>query len=210
MEKHRKIAEKYDSFLPVLRFQQVHTFLVDRHSPLLYNGEKQKGGDHVLLWAKTMKDLNFDRLMQVYAEGNRENAQAFYPHMEPEKGQLCAEQDFWNYLTEDFFRQKGACYAIWEENGEYMAALRLEPWEDGLLLEALETHPDHRLQGHAKHLISELQQALPEATIYSHVSKRNRASLATHKACGFQILKDTVRLLDGTVSANSYTLRWSK
>ena len=162
----------------------------------------------MLLWAKNMKELNFDRLMQVYAEGNRENAQTFYPHMAPEKGQLCAEQDFWNYLTEDFFRQKGACYAIWEDGGEYISALRLEPWEDGFLLEALETQPDHRRRGYAKTLITEVQKTLPETIIFSHVSKRNKPSLAAHRACGFQIIKDTVRLLDGTVSSNSYTLSW--
>ena len=164
----------------------------------------------MLLWAKTMRDLNFERLMRVYAEGNRENAQAFYPHMEPKKGQLCAEQDFWNYLTEDFFRQKGACYAIWEENGEYMAALRLEPWEDGLLLEALETHPNYRGRGYAKRLIRAVLETVEEQRVYSHISPRNGPSLAVHKACGFQKILNHSVYADGSVNSRCHTYRYEK
>ena len=164
----------------------------------------------MLLWANNVSELDFEKLMQVYREGNQENALEFYPDLEPERGQVRAEQDFLDYLTTDFFNRKGARYGIWEEAGNYITALRLEPWEDGLLLQALETHPDHRRCGFAKLLIREVQKCLPGITIYSHVSKRNKASLATHQSCGFCIHKDSVRLLDGTVSANGYTLCWPR
>ena len=162
----------------------------------------------MLIWAHKMAELNFESLMQVYWEGNRDNGMRFYTHLEQDQAHKRAEQDFYNYLADDFFAHRGARYAIWAEKEQYICALRLEPWEDGLLLQALETHPDHRRRGYAKQLITAVQKATPETKIYSHVSKGNKASLAAHKSCNFQIIKDTVRLLDGTVSANSFTLCW--
>ena len=81
--------------------------------------------------------------------------------------------------------------------------------EDGLLLQALETHPDYRKQGCARKLMEAVQQLLGERTVYSHVSKKNRPSLAVHRRCGFAVHKDSARYLDGSVSANAWTLRWS-
>ena len=69
--------------------------------------------------AKTMKELSFSALMEVYLEGNRENGKDSYPE-EPEGSQLMlAEQDFYNYLTQVFFPTEGAVYLIWEEQGRY-------------------------------------------------------------------------------------------
>ena len=164
----------------------------------------------MLLWAKRLQELDFEALMGIYWEGNRENALDKYPNMELQAAHNRAEQDFYAYLRDEFFTQRGASYAVWVMDGNYVSALRLEPWEDGLLLEALETHPNHRKKGYAKDLIKAVQESLPEIPVYSHVNKRNTPSLATHKSCGFQILKDTVRYLDGTVSAYGYTLLWQR
>lgn len=164
----------------------------------------------MLLWADYLRELDFDALMGIYWEANREKALNNYPNMELQAAHNRAEQDFYDYLRDDFFTQKGARYAVWVTEGEYMSALCLEPWEDGLLLEALETRPDHRKKGYAKALIHAVQDSLPNIPVYSHVNKRNSPSLATHKSCGFQIIKDSVRYLDGTVSAHGYTLRWQK
>ena len=162
----------------------------------------------LLQWFWHMAELDFERLMAVYREGNRENALDLYPDMPVEAAQRRAEQDFREYLQEDFFVHKGACYCVWEESGQYLSALRLEPWQDGLLLEALETHPDFRKQGYAKKLILAVQLELTGKRVYSHVSKKNKASLATHQSCGFSIIRDFVRMLDGTVSSRSWTLMW--
>ena len=84
--------------------------------------------------ANRMGQLHFPQLMETYVDDNRENGADRYPE-EPEMRQLAlAEGDFRQYLAEVFFRQKGAFYAIWEENGRYVSALRLEPYRDGLLL----------------------------------------------------------------------------
>ena len=61
-------------------------------------------------------------------------------------------QDFYAFLKEDFFPDGICC--VWEENGRYVAALRLQRWNDGWLLEGLQTHRDHRRKGYAKALIT--------------------------------------------------------
>ena len=155
--------------------------------------------------AKTMKELSFSALMEVYLEGNRENGKDSYPE-EPEGSQLMlAEQDFYNYLTQVFFPTEGAVYLIWEEQGRYASALRLEPYRDGLLLEALETAPDQRRKGYAKALLQAALREFDGVKIYSHVHKRNTASRRTHETCGFRKVLDHAVYADGSVLHSSVT-----
>jgi GNAT superfamily N-acetyltransferase len=149
--------------------------------------------------------LDFAQLMAVYVEGNAENGRELYPQLSPQEQILRAEQAFYQYLTECFFKTPQAVYAIWVENGEYLCALRLEPYCDGLLLEALETAPHARRQGWATKLIQAVQREFPQK-IYSHVGKRNAASLAVHRKCGFLQVQDYARYIDGSVARNAYTL----
>lgn len=155
---------------------------------------------------KSLRELDFRQLMAVYEEGNRENGQDLYPELPEGQQILQAEQDFYQYLRECFFTAEGAFYAVWEEDGRYIAALRLEPYQDGLLLEALETRPDMRRRGHAKALVHAVLEEMRGVRIYSHVSKRNVASLATHDVCGFRIILDHAVYADGSVLQNSCTL----
>ena len=154
---------------------------------------------------KQYRELNFSRLMEVYEEGNRENAAEFWPDLSCNQQMLRAEEEFGAYLREDFFKVEGAYYAIWEKQGRYLSALRMEPFEDGLLLEALETRPDCRGNGYATALLQAVL-AQEERKVYSHVSKKNTASLRTHEKCGFQKISDCARYIDGSVSANAVTL----
>lgn len=143
--------------------------------------------------------MNTEQLLAVYSQGLLKD-----PH---QKGS--AEQEFLCYLREDFFRQKGAFYAVWTVENVYQSALRLEPYADGLLLEALETAPDARRKGYAYHLLSEVLkhvQTLGCKIVYSHVEKRNRVSLHLHDQCGFVRLSDFAVYIDGTVTQNSCTL----
>ncbi|MBP3659971.1 MAG: GNAT family N-acetyltransferase [Oscillospiraceae bacterium] len=145
----------------------------------------------MLICVRTFQELDFDALMQVYQEGNRENGEDLYPEETPERQMELALRDFGNYLRHDFFSNKDARYWIWSEDGVYLSALRLEPYEDGLLLEALETHPEYRCRGYAKKLICAVMKQLPAGTrVYSNISKRNTPSLVTHRACGFYKLLD--------------------
>ena len=153
----------------------------------------------MLYLAKSLQQLRFGDLMEVYAQTNLEKAE--------KSGLLQAEQDFYQYLQDCFFRIPDAVYAIWVENGIYVSALRLEPYEDGLLLEALETAPQYRRRGYGEKLIRAVLDAAPQR-IYSHVSKKNVPSLAIHKKCGFCQVLDYAKYIDGSVAQNAVTLRY--
>ena len=157
----------------------------------------------MLLIMKRLEELDFSALMDVYMEGNLEKAEEY-----GDGGLLRAEWEFRDYLREDFFRQRNAFYAVWEEKGKYVSALRLEPHKDGWLLEALETAPDRRRKGYAKMLIGAVLELMGQTIVYSHVSKRNEASLRTHYACGFRKHLDYVVYLDGSVSRRAVTLKY--
>ena len=162
----------------------------------------------MILVFENLKEISFSQLMMVYEEGNRENGAEFWPDMEEGQRILRAEQAFYQYLREIFFPTENARYYVWVEQGNYVSALRLEPYRDGLLLEALETAPSMRKMGCAVKLIHAVQEQLPHGKIYSHVSKRNLASLKTHAKCGFRRIAEYAVEIDGSVSNRSCTLCW--
>lgn len=155
---------------------------------------------------QNMKQLPFSQLMTVYAEGNLENAQEFYPHETEHRQIFLAEQDFYTYLQEGFFPVEGAVYALWEAHGKYVSALRLEPYRDGLLLEALETMPACRGKGYAQALIQAVQREFSGVKIYSHVGKGNIPSLSVHEKCGFRRISEQAVYIDGSVNSRACTL----
>ena len=161
----------------------------------------------MLYLADKLHKLNFSQLMTVYAEGNEENGGDLWPELSRKQQLLRAEQAFYQYLAEGFFPVSGAVYAIWVENGTYVSALRLEPYEDGLLLEALETAPQYRRRGYGEKLIRAVLDAFSQK-IYSHVSKKNIPSLDIHKKCGFVQVLDYAKYIDGSVARNAVTLRY--
>lgn len=159
-----------------------------------------------LIVAKSMRDLFFGKLMDVYAEGNQENGRDLWPD-EPEGRQIAlAEQEFYQYLQQVFFRTKDARYLILEEDNRYISALRLEPYQDGLLLEALETAPAYRQKGYGAHLMQAAIETVGTTKVYSHVAKRNTASLRTHEKCGFVKILDHAVYADGSVNDVCCTL----
>ncbi len=160
----------------------------------------------MLCVARKLKELSFGKLMEVYAEGNQENGREFWPEEHPARQQMLAEQDFYDYLQQVFFTTPGAVYAIWQPEDVYISALRLEPYQDGMLLEALETAPEHRGKGYAKALVNAVLESWPEVRIYSHVSKSNEASLRVHENCGFRKIRDHAVYVDGSVRHNAVTL----
>ena len=158
-----------------------------------------------------LKDLHFGDLMALYAQSNMEDADELYSELEAGEAILQVEASFYQYLREDFFTVPGAIYAVWEENNQYISALRLEPYQDGLLLEALETHPSFRRKGYAAKLIHSVTEHLTQqgqSVIYSHVSKQNTASLRTHESCGFFKVSDQAAYVDGSVTQRSCTMKY--
>lgn len=160
----------------------------------------------MLILARRMADVFFSNLMEVYIEGNTENGNERYPDLSDGEKLLQAEQDFYQYLTDVFFRTTGAVYAVWEEKGRYISALRLEPYRDGLLLEALETRPDMRRRGYAENMIHAVLAHFSDRCIYSHVNKRNVPSLKLHEKCGFQRISENAVYIDGSVNDYCCTL----
>lgn len=159
----------------------------------------------MLLLCDKLSQIRFGQLMQVYAEGAAENGADDYPNLPPNEQILRAEQDFYAYLQTGFFTQPGDLYCIWEENGRYISALRLQKYQDGMLLEALETHPDYRRQGYASRLIQTVLEELRPERLYSHIGHRNIASQATHLKCGFRKIADHARYVDGSVNSHCGT-----
>lgn len=165
----------------------------------------------MLYTARHLRELSFEQLMAVYREGNEENGRILAPFDAQARQLRLAEEDFYSYLRDVFFPTPGALYAVWTVQGRYVSALRLEPYKDGLLLEALETAPQERGKGYAVALIRALQELLRDRGIlylYSHVGKQNAASLKTHRRCGFQIISDSAAYLDGSVSSRACTMRY--
>lgn len=157
---------------------------------------------------RSMRELRFGRLMDVYAQTNRDTARERWPLESESYAVALAEQDFYNYLATCFFCTPGAVYCVWQAEGRYVSALRLEPWRDGLLLEGLETAPERRNYGCACALIRAVQACLRElgaVKLYSHIGKRNTVSVAVHEKCGFRKLYDHAVYADGSVDSRSGT-----
>ena len=155
-----------------------------------------------------LDNMDFRQLMDVYGEWNELNGAEQYPNLPLNLQLLYAEQDFYYFLKE-FFAGNGAIYCLWEHQNHYKAALRLEDYSDGLLLEALETAPEERRCGYAKHLLLatiEYVAGKGKYKIYSHISKNNRASLTLHQSCGFVIISDNAVFIDDTFHSDYYTL----
>ena len=164
----------------------------------------------MLLLCDKLSQIRFGQLMQVYAEGAAENGADDYPDLPPNEQILRAEQDFYAYLQTGFFTQPGDLYCIWEEQGVYVSALRLQKYQDGWLLEALETHPDYRRQGYACRLIQAVLEELHPERLYSHIGHRNIASQATHLKCGFHKISDHARYADGSVNSHCGTYLFTR
>lgn len=152
----------------------------------------------------SFRELDFSKLMEVYAESNQENGKEYWPGECRGMQVILAEQDFRQYLQEVFFAVSGAVYGVWIESGRYVSALRLEPYRDGMLLEALETAPDSRGKGYAAALVLEMVTLYP-GKIYSHIHKRNTPSIKVHTKCGFKKITDHAVYVDGSVSYSSGT-----
>ena len=166
------------------------------------------GDIFVLRVITSVSQLNIDELLAIYREESMCNGALRYPHCAPAQQLLKAENEFIGYISEVFFRASGAFYALWIENGHYCAALRMEAYRDGLLLESLETKHELRRRGYAHKLLTaslEYAASLGFAGVYSHVDKRNVPSLRAHEKAGFQRISESAAYIDGTVTQKSCT-----
>ena len=146
----------------------------------------------MLLVFESMKGLRFGELADIYGYSFRQ------------------EMEFYHYLRSVFFQTAQARYCIWEDQGQYCSALRLEPFGDGLVLAGLETAPTLRRRGFGRKLVrAALESVGPDTPIYAHIHHGNAPSIALHQSCGFQKIKDCATLLDGTVTTACGTYRFT-
>lgn len=60
-------------------------------------------------------DLDAGKLMEIYAEGNLENTDYFYPELTDKAVAVKkVEEGFLNYLEQDFFQSPGPSYGCWK------------------------------------------------------------------------------------------------
>lgn len=152
---------------------------------------------------RSMAQVDFSLLMQVYEESVLRQAQKDFPDASLAEAVKREEEN----IREDCrccFADGGRYYVLLSD-GEYVSILCTEPYGDGILISALETAPHCRRKGYSRKLLLAVKEA-EKGKLYSHVAKNNAASFALHKACGFSVLKDSARLIDGTVSAGFYTM----
>lgn len=144
-----------------------------------------------------LSDVQAQLLMPVYRESNRQNVPHFFPEVtDIEKGLALVEEAYRQWLREDFFEKDNtACY-VWEEEGVWLSSLRLhEVGDREYFVEALETHPDYRRQGHAEKLLKGMIKALSKTgavRIHSYTSLKNVASQKIHQKCGFKEVEGKV------------------
>ena len=153
-----------------------------------------------------MGKLNISWLSEVYSESIKLQAEN-YSYSSENARILESQQDFY-WSLQAFYRQKGAFYGVWNPGDGYKAALRCEPYRDGLLLEGVETAPQSRRKGYAKDLMRAVIAYLRLSgckKLYSHVHKGNEASLKLHECCGFTIISDHAVYIDGSADYKSYT-----
>lgn len=112
------------------------------------------------------------------------------------------------FLGRGFFNEPGAAIYLWTVGDAAVSALRVERWMDGVLITALQTAEGCRNRGYARMLLSAALEHLGQqgsGRTYAHIHHRNRASVCVHEKCGFRMIADTARLLDGTVTAQMGT-----
>lgn len=120
------------------------------------------------------------------------------------------EQYYYEDLISYFLHDHGKMF-FWEESGEHVSACRMIMEDNRFLLHNLETKPSARRKGYAKKLLSSIIDHLANKKgniICVHIKKDNKPSVALHTAVGFLKVKDTARLLDGSVSSDYITMEY--
>lgn len=152
--------------------------------------------------------LDIGKLKYLYRERIEQERLKRYAHLDLFIGSLESEQDFY-YDLDSFLKIEGSYLALFIENDRYISTLRLEKFEDGILIAGFETDPEYRGNGYGKALLQAVCCDLSRNTdkrFYSHVEKNNVISLYVHEICGFKIISDSALMIDGSNSDNHYTL----
>lgn len=151
----------------------------------------------MLLAIQSPEELDVPKLLAIYRESALENCQRMFPAETDAASLEQYEAGYAAFMQEEFFTQPGHFWMVELADGLWVSALRLLPFGEpnAWKIEALETHLDHRRQGHAVRLLMDTIRYLEEiygaVTLLSGVGKRNAASLQTHLRGGFVREKET-------------------
>ena len=166
-------------------------------------------GGKMVRFVSSIDELSFSKLMTVYNETNGLTAKNDYQDIPDNERIFQVESDFYAYLKECFFVTDGASYVILEENNIYLSVARVEPFLDGIILEALETDPHFRGRGYAKELVGYIVEHV-NCPVYSHVSLDNVFSQKVHIANGFKIISNYADYINGTRSYKAVTFKYER
>lgn len=123
-----------------------------------------------------------DRLFAVYRQSMEDLSGRF------EDGRIM-RREYARFLAE-FIREPGRLAAVEEEQGRWASALRaIETAPGAWFLEALETDPELRGRGHARRLLNNVAEYVSRRggrQLACLIRRTNQASIAAHRACGFQ------------------------
>lgn len=166
----------------------------------------------MLLTFTSPEGMDMDLFLALYRGSSLKNCRHMYPG-EPTEALALAryEGEYAAYMAGEFFRPDHYCMAEAEGNA-YYSALRLYPQaeKNTFLLEALETHPDHRGRGWGSRLLKDtiawLKENLGPVTVTAFVHKGNEASLRIHLACGFRREREYWEGPDGAVDPSHCTM----
>lgn len=175
-----------------------------------------EGKGKMLIALKSYQEIDPRKLMDLYREGNEENIDYFYPDCKDRAKALKEmEASFLEYIEKEFFAEPGNVYYVLEKDDVWVSTLRLYVRDGYYYLEALETDPNYRKRGYASEILLAVFEELKKDgsfIVRDSVNKKNVASLATHKKCGFEIeQQDAVNDLTGEVNPKSYGMiyRWN-
>ena len=157
---------------------------------------------------RSMAELHFGNLMEIYAQSNEEHGK-YWSGEQKDRCIALAEQEFYAYLRQCFFTLPDSRYFLWEVCGKPVSAVRCESYRDGFLLTALETDPCYRGEGHATALLEAVLCYLEKKNIYAHIHHNNTASVSVHLKCGFEKVSTGARMLDGSYSTEYDTYLWN-
>ena len=165
----------------------------------------------MFLELKQISEQDMAKLMGIYAESNNENIVYFYPDCtDASDGLRKIEANFSDYIRKEFLISPENTYCVLAKDNIWVSALRLYAMKDFYYIEALETSPAFRRLGYGSELLNAVLLSLKKKgpfILRDNVGKRNAASLATHKKCGFEIEhEDAVNYLNGTVKPSCYGL----
>lgn len=154
--------------------------------------------------AESLRDIDFSKLTELYEQDIEDERRRSYPYLDICEGRIQTENDLYGYLKDCFFKESEGRYFVNIAQGRYASAVRLEAYKDGFLLNALMTQERYRRKGYASVLLAYVLSS-SNRPIYSHIHRKNRASIKIHEKFGFIKLLDHAVLLDGSVRTDHIT-----